>query len=216
MPYLGECGEQSVAEHGLIQPWVWRIRCGTGIDRGGRAVPRGRSAHSRCNGHDRRDHDPMFHLALLRSLSLALGRVTAKAGAPADLFIGYGRRTTPLPNKGYSARGGPLSVLAAQQIEVIQPHACHPGLEFASRRNKQEIEGYSVQACLVIIGVDKGARAAPWHSFSLASWRKAADPGLGAAKRYSLCRFRKPPRRTGNSLRVFGRAPQRCRGCLAE
>src|SRR5215472_17543603 len=81
MPYLGECGEQRVAEHGLIQPWVRRIRCGTSIDCGGRAVPRGRSAHSRCNGHDRRDHDPMSHLSLLRSLSLALGCVTAKAGA---------------------------------------------------------------------------------------------------------------------------------------
>src|SRR6516165_8664837 len=70
-------------------------------------------------------------------------------------------------------------LLAAQQIQVIEPRACHPGLEFASRRNKQEIEGYPVQACLVIIGVNKGARAAPWHSFSLqVSWRKAADPGL--------------------------------------
>src|SRR5215470_7889888 len=81
MPYLGECGEQRVAETRLIQPWVRRIRCGTSIDCGGRAVPRGRSAHSRRNGHDTRDHDPMFHLSLLSSLSLALGRVTAKAGA---------------------------------------------------------------------------------------------------------------------------------------
>src|SRR5215468_9634197 len=142
MPFLGECGEQRVAARALIQPWVRRIRCGTSIDCGGRAVPRGRSAHSRCNGHDRRDHDPMFHLSLLRSLSLALGRVTAKAGAPADLFIGCGRRTSPLPNKGYSARGGPLSVLAAQQMEVVEPRACHASFEFASRRNKQEIEGY--------------------------------------------------------------------------
>src|SRR5262249_2245556 len=81
--------------------------------------------------------------------------------------------------------GDPRKILlAAQQIEVIQPRACHAGLEFASRRNKQEIQGYSVQACLVIIGVDKGARAAPWHSFSLQiSRRIAADPGLGAGKR---------------------------------
>src|SRR5262252_8818908 len=75
-------------------------------------------------------------------------------------------------------------LLAAQQIEVIQLCACHASLEFASRRNKQKIEGYSVQACLVIIGVDKGACAAPWHFFSLqVSWRKAADRGLGASKR---------------------------------
>src|SRR5215813_2084367 len=82
--------------------------------------------------------------------------------------------------------GDPRKILlAAQQIEVIQPRARHAGLEFASRRNKQEAEGYSVQARLVIIGVDKGARPAPWHSFSLqVSWRKAADPGLGAGKRY--------------------------------
>ena len=58
-----------------------RIRYGASIDCGGRSVPSGRSAHSRCNGHYGRDHDPMSHLSLLRSLSLALGRVTAKAGA---------------------------------------------------------------------------------------------------------------------------------------
>src|SRR5215472_16207508 len=182
MPYLGECDEQRVAEHGLIQPWVRRIRCGTSIDCGGRAVPRGRSAHSRCNGHDRPRPNVPFKppaFALTR-----LGARNCQGWRAADLFIGCGRRTTPLPNKGYSARGGPLSVLAAQQIEVIEPRACHLGLEFASRHNKQEIEGYSVQACLIIIGVDKGACAAPWHSFSLqVSWRKAADPGLGAGKR---------------------------------
>ena len=98
-----------------------------------------------------------------------LGARNCQGWRAADLFIGCGRRTTPLPNKGYSARGGPLSVLAAQQIEVIQPRACHLGLEFASRHNKQEIDGYSVQACLVIIGVDKGACAAPWHLFSCRS-----------------------------------------------
>src|SRR5262249_33457165 len=73
-------------------------------------------------------------------------------------------------------------LLAPQQIEVIQLCACHASLEFASRRNKQKIEGYSVQACLVIIGVDKRACAAPWPLCCLqVSWR--ADRGLGAWKR---------------------------------
>ena len=178
------CSERRVGEHGLILPRVRAYSLRRQYRLCGRSVLRGRSAHSRRNGHDTRDHGPMSHLSLLRSLSLAVGRVTAKAGAPADLFIGCGRRTTPLPNKGYSARGGPLSVLAAQQIEVIQPRACHLGLEFASRHNKQEIDGYSVQACLIIIGVNKGACGAPWHSFSLqVSGRNAADPRLGAGKR---------------------------------
>jgi len=75
------CSELRIAEHGLILSWVRRIRCGASIDCTGRSVLRGRSAHSRRNGHDTRDHDPISHLSLLRSLSLALGRETAKAGA---------------------------------------------------------------------------------------------------------------------------------------
>src|SRR5262249_52829325 len=261
-PIWAKCSELRIAEHGLILPWVPRIRCGASIDCTGRSVLRGRSAHSRCNGHEGCDHDPMFHLSLLSSLSLALGRVTAKAGArriyssavveeqlrcriranapgadpcrsayehkpvPFELgrrepdqnpSAGSGRSPAEslgatvehdLPGVQFHAApdnreaqpsrkshenerrrqrnvGDPRNILlAAQQIEVIEPRACHPGLEFASRHNKQEIEGYSVQACLIIIGVDKGACAAPWHSFSLqVSWRKAADPGLGAGKR---------------------------------
>src|SRR5215469_10078519 len=99
MPYLGECGEQRVAEHGLIQPWVRRVRCDTSIDCGGRSVLRGRSAHSRRNGHDTRDHDPISHLSLLRSLSLALGRETAKAGARRSYLSAVVEETTPLPKR---------------------------------------------------------------------------------------------------------------------
>src|SRR5215831_18829618 len=97
MPYLGECGEQRVAEHGLIQPWVRRIRRGTSIDCGGRAVPRGRSAHSRCNGHDRPRPNipfkpPAFALA-------RLGARNCQGWRAAELFIGCSRRNNSAAEK---------------------------------------------------------------------------------------------------------------------
>ena len=227
------CSERRVAKQGLILPRVRRIVCGASIDCGGRSVLRGRSAHSRCNGHDSGDHDPMSHLSLLRSLSRAVGRVTAKAGARriyssavveeqlrcriranapgADpCRSAYEHKPVPFelgrrePDQNPSAGSGrsPVESLGAtveHDLPGVQFHAAPDNREAQPSRKshenerrrqrnvgdpRQEIEGYSVQACLVIIGVDKSARAAPWHSFSLqVSWRNAADPGLGAGKR---------------------------------
>jgi len=77
--------------------------------------------------------------------------------------------------------GDPREVLlAAKEIEVIQPGARRAGFEFASIAYKKEIERYPAQARLVVIWVDKGACAASWHPLSLqASRRKVAGPTLG-------------------------------------
>ena len=93
------CSERSVGEHGLILPRVRAYSLRRQYRLCGRSVLRGRSAHSRRNGHDTRDHDPISHLSLLRSLSLALGRETAKAGARRSYLSAVVEETTPLPKR---------------------------------------------------------------------------------------------------------------------